>query len=262
MVKVELTLCVNAIKEARKHEDKCRCSSGVSSRWSWVVIVMLQLLCVWVNRIGCWVALYSVQLTTVKRKKYTSLTWIAHLIHNDSLIRFWVQLADVTLTRQAWKTSKVGMCCNLHIYGIIECNMDGVFKVSKRNFTMFHQNIRGLTINKIDHIFAYLHTSPVHVLCMSEHHLDMTEIETIRLHNYNLRAKFCRNKFKKGGVCIFTHDSIQCSEINLNKFCKEKDFEICAIELHLQFYKICIVTIYRSPSGDFQYFVNSLEKKF
>ena len=84
----------------------------------------------------------------------------------------------------------------------------GTKRLSKRDFTMFHQNIRGLTINKIDYIFAYLHTNPVHVLCMSEHHLDMTEIETIRLHNYKLRAKVCRNKFKKGGVCNFTHDSI------------------------------------------------------
>jgi len=48
--------------------------------------------------------------------------------------------------------------------------------------------------------------------------------------------------------------------INLNKFCREKDLEICAIELHLQFYKLCIMTIYRSPTGDFQYFINILEK--
>ena len=78
-------------------------------------------------------------------------------------------------------------------------------RLSKRDFTMFHQNIRGLAINKIDDIIVYLHTSPVHVLCISEHHLDITEIETIRLPNYNLNAKFCRNTFKKGGVCIFTH---------------------------------------------------------
>jgi hypothetical protein len=29
-------------------------------------------------------------------------------------------------------------------------------RLSKRNFTMFHQNIRGLTINKIDDISVYL----------------------------------------------------------------------------------------------------------
>jgi len=125
---------------------------------------------------------------------------------------------------------------------------------------MFHQNIRGLAINKIDDISVYLNTSPIDVLCISEHHLDMNEIETLLLPNYNLNAKFCRNMFKKGGVCIFTHETIQCWSINLNKFCREKDLEICAIELHLQFYKLCIMTIYRSPTGDFQYFIITIEK--
>jgi exonuclease III len=136
-------------------------------------------------------------------------------------------------------------------------------QLSKYDFTIFHQNIRGLAINKIDDIFVYLQSNPTHVLCISEHHLNMTEIETIRLPNYNLNAKFCRKTFKNGGVCIFTHETLYCSALNLNKFCKEKDLEICAVELHLQSYKIrkiCIVTIYRSPSGDFQYFINTFEK--
>ena len=133
-------------------------------------------------------------------------------------------------------------------------------RLSKRNFTMFHQNIRGFTVNKIDDIFAYLNTSPMHVLCISEHHLDMNETAALQLPNYNLNTKFCRNTFKKGGVCIFTCETIQCSEINLNEFCREKDFEICAIELYLQLYKLCIMTIYRSPTGDFQYFIDTFEK--
>jgi hypothetical protein len=70
-------------------------------------------------------------------------------------------------------------------------------QLSKKDLTMFHQNIRGLAINKIDDISVYLHTSPIHVLCMSEHHLAINEIETIRLLDYNLSAKFCRNTFKK-----------------------------------------------------------------
>ena len=59
--------------------------------------------------------------------------------------------------------------------------------------------------------------------------------------------------YKKGGVCIFTHKTIHCMLINLNNFCKEQDLEICAIELHIPSYGICIVTVYRSPSGDFIY---------
>lgn len=129
-----------------------------------------------------------------------------------------------------------------------------------KNFTLFHQNIRGFAISKIDDLNAYLNTCPTHVLCISEHHLDKNDIEVLRLPNYNLNAKFCRSKFKKGGVCIFTHETMQCSELNLNKFCREKDLEICAVNFYLQSYKLCIMTIYRSPTGDFQYFIDTLEQ--
>ena len=133
-------------------------------------------------------------------------------------------------------------------------------QLSKKDFTISHQNIRGLNINKIDKISIYLSKIPIHHLCLSEHHLGSKEIETIQIPNYKLSAKFCRNTFKTGGVCIFTYNSSHGSAINLDKFCKEKDLEVCAIEFHLQFYKLCIMSIYRSPTGDLQYFLNNLEK--
>ena len=85
-------------------------------------------------------------------------------------------------------------------------------------------------------------------------------MDTIVLANYRLRAKFCNTLKKNGGVCIFTHESIQSTNINLNELCKEKDLEIRAVKLHLTSYEICIITIYRSPSRNFQYFVDNLEK--
>ena len=86
------------------------------------------------------------------------------------------------------------------------------------------------------------------------------EIDTIVLANYRLGAKFCINTLENGGVRIFTHESIQSTNINLNEFCKEKDLEICAVKLHLPSYEMCIKTIYRSPCGNFQYFSNNLRK--
>jgi len=47
--------------------------------------------------------------------------------------------------------------------------------------------------------------------------------------------------------------------MNLNEFCKEKALEICAAQLHLPSHEICIITIYRSPSGNYQYFIHKLE---
>jgi hypothetical protein len=39
--------------------------------------------------------------------------------------------------------------------------------------------------------------------------------------------------------------------------CKKKDLELCAIQLHLL--NMCIVCVYRAPSGDFLYFIQNLE---
>jgi exonuclease III len=108
--------------------------------------------------------------------------------------------------------------------------------------------------------YLSLFANPPHIICLTEHHLGSNEIDTVALTNYSLGAKFCRNTFKNGGVRIFTYEFIQFTNINLDKFCKEKDLDICAVKLHLSSFKVCIITIYRSPSGNFQYFIDNLEK--
>jgi hypothetical protein len=49
------------------------------------------------------------------------------------------------------------------------------------------------------------------------------------------------------------------SVIDIIKYCKDKDLEACAIKFKLSFMTICILTVYRSPSGNFQFFLNGLE---
>jgi hypothetical protein len=45
----------------------------------------------------------------------------------------------------------------------------------------------------------------------------------------------------------------------VHNFCKEKDLEACVIKLYLPRCNIGIVNIYRSSSGNFDYFLNNLE---
>jgi len=125
---------------------------------------------------------------------------------------------------------------------------------------IFHQNIRGLSSNKLDELFMSLSANPPHIISPTERHLCSNEIDTIALTNYSLGAKFCRNTFKNGGVYIFTYESIQFTYINLDKFCKDKDLEVCAVKLHHLSCEICLITIYRFPSGNLQYFIDNLEK--
>jgi hypothetical protein len=132
-------------------------------------------------------------------------------------------------------------------------------KFSKKDF-IFHENIRGLNSNKVGELSVSLSANPPHTICVTEHHLGINVIDTIILANYRLGAKFWKNTLKNGGVCIFTYESIHSANINVNEFCKEKDFEIRAVKLHLPSYEMCIITIYRFPSRNFQYFIDNLEK--
>jgi len=76
---------------------------------------------------------------------------------------------------------------------------------------------------------------------------------------YILGAKFCRESPKNGGVTIFVHDTLQCTNINLDEFCKEQDNEACAVRINLSSLTICIISIYRLPTGNFLHFLHTLD---
>jgi len=46
-------------------------------------------------------------------------------------------------------------------------------------------------------------------------------------------------------VCIFIHEDLEFFSISLDKYCKEKDIEVCAIRLNIIPIKLIILAIYR-----------------
>jgi len=124
--------------------------------------------------------------------------------------------------------------------------------------TLYHQNICGLRrqINELSMSF-YIHTP--HILCFSEHYLKHTQRNFILFEKYILGAEHCRQFFDGGWVCIFIHKALKFSTINLHEFCKDNDLEVCTILLELSYIKIFVTAVHRSPSGDFQSFLNTLE---
>jgi len=122
----------------------------------------------------------------------------------------------------------------------------------------FHQIIRGLG-NKFNEPNCHLHHDLPHVLRLSEHHLSESKPQLIHLTNYTLVANYCRKTFLKGGVSIFVYRNLKYSTINTDEYNIDKDIEACAIQLDSAFDKLCILTIYRSPRGDFTNFLNRLD---
>jgi hypothetical protein len=61
------------------------------------------------------------------------------------------------------------------------------------------------------------------------------ELSHVNLENYIIAAQFCRSHYEKGGVITYIHNSLNSTNIDLSKYCKEKDIEICAVKLNLTF---------------------------
>ena len=93
----------------------------------------------------------------------------------------------------------------------------------------------------------------------TEHHLNQHEINLIQIDSYTLGASFCRNSFKMGGVCIFVNKNLNFMNIDLQKFSHERDIEVGAVKIFVNSANICILSIYRAPSGNFALFLDKLE---
>ena len=52
---------------------------------------------------------------------------------------------------------------------------------------------------------------------------------------------------------------MQFIAVNLDQYNKEKDLEICALKLNISSNSFTIICIYRSPTGNFSYFLHQLE---
>ena len=138
------------------------------------------------------------------------------------------------------------------------CNNSSFNLQKSSNFIICHQNMCGLS-HKIDEIMISLTCVKPHILYLTEHHLQSSEILNIHLENYSLSAYFCRRSLKQGGVSIFASNDLQIQDINLQLYVKEKDLEICALNIQISLINLLVICLYRSPMGDFAYFLDQLE---
>ena len=88
-------------------------------------------------------------------------------------------------------------------------------------------------LKKIDEFLNSLPPNAPKVIYLTEHHLRAEEIRNINLSQFTLGATFCRQTYSHGGACSIVSKNIHFSTINLDQQNKEKDFKICALNLHI-----------------------------
>jgi len=124
--------------------------------------------------------------------------------------------------------------------------------------TVYHQNLRGLR-GKVMKLLSQLYPAFPHIICFSEHHMKHLELYRSHFDNYKLGGSYCRTIYEMGGVCIFVQGSLNYIRLDLEKYCQDKDFEVCAVKIHLDTKSVCIIAIYRAPSGNFDLFLSKLD---
>ena len=77
------------------------------------------------------------------------------------------------------------------------------------------------------------------------------------IEGYILGTKYCRKNWKHGGVTKFVNEMLTFSNIDLAQFCNDHDLEVCAVKLQISSSKIIVLCVYRTPSGNVEYFLNS-----
>jgi hypothetical protein len=70
------------------------------------------------------------------------------------------------------------------------------------NLIIFYQNICSLR-TKTSEILCHFSSNLPHILCFTEHHLSVPELQAACIDNYTLSTYYCRKQALKGGVCIF-----------------------------------------------------------
>jgi hypothetical protein len=76
----------------------------------------------------------------------------------------------------------------------VESEMKFVLEVvsgqaDQKNLTIYHQNIRGI-INKTEELFLSFTSELLHIICLSEHHLKVYEINMVSLNQYILASQY------------------------------------------------------------------------
>jgi hypothetical protein len=127
------------------------------------------------------------------------------------------------------------------------------------SLTVIHQN-RGLS-NKSDELICSLtsNNNP-HLICLSEHYLTSQNLSIINLDNYILGTSYAHTNSRGGGVCVCIRSNINFTTVDVSQFCEEMNIEICATKITVCKTNIIVLCTYRSPNGNFDHFVNTLDR--
>jgi hypothetical protein len=127
------------------------------------------------------------------------------------------------------------------------------------SFVIYHQNIRSIRNKKELAIFLNDVCNNPDILCISEHHLSVSELSIFSVTKYKIATGFSRTVCKNGGVCILVKDNISYQKLDLNNFSMDTVLEVCGVKIIINNRKLCVSCLYRAPDGDINQFIEQFD---
>lgn len=105
---------------------------------------------------------------------------------------------------------------------------------------------------------SFLIDQNIFAICLSEHWLKEEETKLAAPDGYSCVSAFCRSSHIRGGSLIFTRNDVHTRTCDVGDFCLDVNFEAAAI--YIDSLKIIVVSLYHSPSGNPQVFLQNFDK--
>jgi hypothetical protein len=110
----------------------------------------------------------------------------------------------------------------------------------------------------MNELLCHLHRDQSHTLCPPDKPYH-DELVSLHIENYTLGTYYCRKTKHIGGICMFIHNSVTFTTVNIDSYCLDQDTEVCAIHLNSVYDKLCILAIYRYSLGNFKTFLTNFD---
>lgn len=137
-----------------------------------------------------------------------------------------------------------------------------IISETSNKLSLLYINVQSLS-NKVLELNVLLDEEEPNVFCISETWMREDAIKALHLENYTLISFFSRRDFRGGGTAIFAKkdfNNSKFSSITIETQCIERVCEFCIAGLEINKKLYVFVCICRSPSGDFDQFLNILDE--
>ncbi|XP_044755601.1 uncharacterized protein LOC123314388 [Coccinella septempunctata] len=128
----------------------------------------------------------------------------------------------------------------------------------KRNLKIIQLNVQGIN-DKFNYLDVIISIENPDILSIAEVWSSPDQVSFLAINGYYIAASYCRSLHQRGGTAIYVKSDYLAENIKqIEGFSFELQCELCAINLKVSTKNVSIISVYRPPGANTEFFVDSL----